>query len=259
MQTFQLSLFEEVTLKESKKATKNRSKPTDSYVSTKVTAYRITDRKTDRSYIGVSMEPEVRFATHKKGFLSNKELNDLMSSRAEDAIYEKIEEFDDPFYRVNSKKSRATRIEAFLIQYYNTIENGMNTALFFHHDYFDTTFWKRVLTPKMYENYIMADKSLLNQRSLKYYSNKQTQRQNKKPNYKEVKIWIVDYLKEIESKEIKVSVLAEKIGKIDRHNLFKLMNREDYGAVSFKKLFYFIRMLEDYIGIPHRDFPNLFE
>ena len=259
MQTFQLSLFEEKMSKDSKKQKSMSLKPNSNYVSTKVTAYRITDIKTERSYIGVSMEPEVRFATHKKGFLSNNELNELMSSRPEDALYEKIEEFDDPSYRVNGKKSRAIRIEAFLIQYYNTIENGMNTALIFHHDYSDTTFWKEVLTPKMYENYIMADKSLLNQRSLKYYSNKQTQRQNKKPYYKEVKIWIVDYLKEIESKEIKVGVLAEKIGKIDRHNLFKLMNREDYGAVSFKKLFHFIRELEDYIGIPHRDFPNLFE
>ena len=259
MPIIQLSLFEEKTSKDSKNSTRKCKKPTNSYISTRVTAYRITDRKTDRSYIGVSMEPEVRFAIHKKGFLSNKEMNDLMSSRPEDAVYQKIEEFDDPSYRVNGKKSRAIKIEAFLIQYYNTIENGMNTALIFHHDYSDTIFWKEVLTPKMYENYIMADKSLLNQRSLKYYSNKQTQRQNKKPYYKEVKIWIVDYLKEIESKEIKVGVLAEKIGKIDRHNLFKLMNREDYGAVSFKKLFHFIRELEDYIGIPHRDFPNLFE
>ena len=252
----QLSLFEEKVKKESSKTTKKRPKPRNADVSIKVTTYRISDRKTDRSYIGVSMEPDVRFATHKKGFLSNKELNDLMSSRPNDVVYEKIEEFDDPFYRANIKESRAIKIEAFLIQYYNTIEHGMNTTLIFHHDYFDTDFWKEILTQKMYENYIMADKSLLNQRSLKHCTVKKNTRQNKRPVHKEGKIWIIEYLKELDSLEIKVAVLAKKIGNIDRVNLFKLMNQEDYGSVSFKKLLNFVRKLEKHLSIPQRDLPN---
>jgi len=259
MSITQLSLFEEKVVMKKLKSKKQFLNSTNSHVDTKVTAYRIIDKKTNRSYIGVSMELGVRLATHKKGVHSNKELNELMNTRPEDVEYERIEEFDDPNYKVNSQNSRATKIESYLIQYYNTIENGMNTALYFHYDYTDISFWKEVLTPRMYENYIMADKSLLNQRSLKYYSNKQVVRQNNKPYNKEIKIWIIDYIRELENRGIKVYVLAETIGKIDRHNLFKLMNRDDYGAVSNKKLICFIRKLEDQVGIPQRDFPNPFD
>lgn len=258
MSITQLGLFEEKVSKKSVNSTTESVDPTNSNVITKVTAYRIIDKKTNRSYIGVSMELGVRLATHKKGIHSNKELNELMNTRPEDVEYERIEEFDDPNYKVNNQNSRATKIESYLIQYYNTIENGMNNALYFHYDYTNVSFWKEVLTPRMYENYIMADKSLLNQRSLKYYSSKQATRQNKKPYNKEIKIWIIDYIRELENRGIKVYVLAETIGKIDRHNLFKLMNRDDYGAVSNKKLFCFIRKLEDQVGIPQRDFPDIF-
>lgn len=129
MTIVQLNLFGEIIgdevnneVDESNLNTKN------SYIEATVSAYRILDKLTNQSYIGVSIDPATRLSTHKKGKTSNKVLNKLMNERPDDVQFEIIDEFFDPMYKTNDTESRAVKIEAFLIQVYDSIENGMNTV-----------------------------------------------------------------------------------------------------------------------------------
>lgn len=260
MSVTQLSLFND----EAKKVVEEKFidaniNSKNSHIESLVSAYRILDRLTNRSYIGVSIDPSIRMSVHKKGKTSNKELKELMNKRPHDAQFDIIEEFFDPMYRSNHPDSRATKIESFLIQVYDAIENGMNTALMFHHDYKDDTFWKEVLTDKLYDIYSVANHDLLNTRSNRNYSSKQIIRKNNKPYHKELKLWMVEYILELELKGIKVISLAKQLAKIDRSNLFKLMRREDFGAVSDRKLAKFIKDLEEHLEIPKREFPLIID
>lgn len=255
MSVTQLSLFNEEANKVVEKEfidTNINSK--NSHIESMVSAYRILDKLTNRSYIGISIDPISRMSVHKKGKTSNKDLNNLMKQRPDDVQFEIIEEFLDPMYKSNNPESRAVRIEAFLIQVYDSIENGMNTALMFHHDYKDSAFWKEVLTDKLHDIYSVANHDLLNFRSRRNLYARTNSRKNNNPSNVEFKLWATEYMLELESKGIKVFVLAQELEKIDRSNLFRFLRQKDYGAVSDRKISSFIRKLENQFGMPHRVF-----
>lgn len=255
MSIIQLSLFEEMELDYEKHDSVGDINAKNSYIEATVSAYRILDKLTNRSYIGVSIDPATRLSTHKKGKTSNKELNKLMNERPDDVQFEIIDEFFDPTYKSNDSESRASKIEAFLIQVYDSIQNGMNSVLIFHHDYTDVSFWKDVLTPKLFDIYLVANHELLNIRSQKNKYLKVNSRKNNKPDEKEYKKWASEYLVELESKGIKTFVLAQKLSKIDRRNLYRFIRQEDYGAISARKLSLFLTKLEKHLNIPHKAFP----
>ena len=256
MSIIQLNLFGEIIgdevnneVNESNLNTKN------SYIEATVSAYRILDKLTNQSYIGVSINPATRLSTHKKGKTSNKVLNKLMNERPDDVQFEIIDEFFDPMYKTNDSESRAVKIEAFLIQVYDSIENGMNTALIFHHDYTDVSFWEEVLSPKLYDIYLVANHELLNTRSIRNLYLKPKIRKNNKPFEKEYKEWAAEYLLSLESKGIKIYSLSKQLAKIDRSNLFRFIRKKDYGAVSAKRISKLLLKIENHLGIPHREVP----
>lgn len=256
MTVIQLDLFDETFDRNlTHKVCEGNFNAKNSYIETMVSAYRILDRLTNRSYIGVSIEPATRIATHKKGKTSNKDLNELMKHRPNDVQFEIIEEFFDSQYKSNDPESRAVQIEAFLIQVYDAIENGMNTALLFHHDYRDVSYWKEVLTDKLFDIYSVANHDLLNKRSVRNLYARPKMRKNNFPTNKEFKVWATDYLLELETKGIKVFVLAQELENIDRSNLFRFMRQQDYGAVSTRKVAAFLKKLENHLGLPCRNFP----
>ena len=256
MSIIQLNLFGEIIDdKANIKVAERKLNAKNSYIETMVSVYRILDKLTNRSYIGVSIDPATRLSTHRKGKASNKLVNKLMNERPEDVQFEIIDEFFDPMYKSNGSECRAVKIEAFLIQVYDSIENGMNTALVFHHDYTDMPYWKEVLTPKLYDIYSVANHELLNTRLLKNLYLKPSIRKNNYPLEKDYKEWACEYLLSLESKGIKIYILSMQLAKIDRSNLFRFIRKNDYGAVSAKRISNLLLKIEEHLGIAHQEFP----
>ena len=221
-----------------------------------VYTYMMLDTKNNKYYIGISIEPYIRYQNYLKGKNSNSEFLREVANRNGDFEFEIIDSFLDNNYSPSSKKCRAAYVESFLINYYDCISNGYNKVLRFHHDYNDITFWKQILTDKLYSLYVSSNHELLNERSIKHCS--KLDYSVAKNNYaKNVdhKRWAMSYLRELNEKGISIYFYGKELDNIDRSVLFRFIKRDNYGSIGSLRVHQFIRKLEVYLGLPKRECP----
>lgn len=222
-----------------------------------VFTYMLFDQKFNKYYIGISKEPYTRYQNYLSGRNSNAEFLHEVNTREEDFKFVIIDKFSVKNYNVKDIQSRAEIIESFLINYYDCMENGYNKTLFFHHDYTDKKFWRSVLTDKIFALYLSSNHDLLNLRSLKYRSGKNTTTipSNSKPKDVAYKRWAIDYLNELEEKGISIYIYGKQLENLDRTNLFRLVKKNSFSSIGSRRLHRFIRSLEEHLSLQKRKCP----
>lgn len=229
-----------------------RSNPVNSMVS----IYQIFDRVNNEFYVGISIKPYMRYSSHMSGESVTSNLSKEMKERPDDFTFSIVEQFNDPNYSSTSSTCRAAMIEAFLINYHNSVTKGYNKALRFHHDYNDEEFWEEVLPPILFGYYKTSNHDLLNERSLRECSRKDySLPATINPSDLFYKNWAIDYLNEMYSNGIPIYTLAKKLDGMSRSSLSKLIKKENYGSVSSKRIHQVIRAIESQIGLPKKEYP----
>lgn len=225
-------------------------------VDTIVSIYQIFDRVSNKFYVGISIRPYMRYSSHMSGESETSILSKEMKKRPDDFFFTIVEQFNDANYNPNSPNCRASMIEAFLINYHNAVTEGYNRTLRFHHDYTDEAFWEEVLPPKLLGYYKTANHNLLNERSLKECSRKDYSiPATINPSDLFYKNWAIDYLNEMYSNGIPIYILAKKLNGMSRSSLSRLIKKDNYSAVSSKRIHQVIRAIEEQIGLPKKEYP----
>jgi hypothetical protein len=127
-----------------------------------VTAYVIVDQKNRKTYVGHTMEPDIRIAYHLAG-KTNSSLIKITKTRPNDLSELCRFKFTDPNYS-HSENSLAKWVEAFLVAYYDSLDCGYNTQFNYDHDFKDIDFWASKLKGELFGMYEDSDHDLLNQR-----------------------------------------------------------------------------------------------
>ncbi len=258
MEYLQLTLLPELyssenTVNDYQKMRKHDENQKDSSL---VYTYMMFDKKHNKYYVGISIEPYNRYQSYLSGRNANSELLQEISDREEDFKFEIIDSFIDENYTPKTERCRATMIESFLINYYDCIGKGYNKTLRFHHDYEDITFWKSTLTDKLYLLYLSSNHDLLNSRSLEYCSKgTYATPTNTRPRNVEYKKWAIKYLNELEKKGIRIYGYCKKLEGLDRSNMFRLTKKNSYGSIGSERIHRFIRKLENHLELPKRKCP----
>ena len=224
-------------------------------VDTMVYVYVIFDPITKKRYVGISETPLTRLKTYQRGNGTNTELSAVCKERWDKLSKTVYKEFKDESYTPKDPECRSRIIEAFAINYFDSIENGFNKYLGFHHDYLDTDFWESILPEDLILLYRTSDHHELNKRSLKYVRNQAPYNHGYSTHNLKHKRWAIDYLLKLKDKGVSVQKLAFELCNIDRSNFHRAVNQQMYSSLSARKLYNLVRTIENHLGITPVEYP----
>lgn len=221
-----------------------------------LSVYILHDKKLNIYYVGVSKEPYGRYQAYLSKKHKNRKLIKAMTDHPKDIEFTIIEEFFDPYYKRNDPKCRGVQVESFLMDFYNSILNGYNKSRMFTHDYHDIEFWSEILPPKVLEYFNTSDHNLLNDRANRTATTPYRTRNNP-PKNKEIYDWTVEYILDLEKRGIPVQVLAKRMDNIHHSNLYRYIKGTHRHSVSVKRIYQFLRNLENELELLKRPDPIL--
>ncbi len=217
---------------------------------TVVYVYSIYDPETKKRYVGISQYPDYRLRTYQKGAkCANSAFKSICNDRWDSLSKDIICKFVDYNYVATNPKCRARIIEAFVINFFNAIDNGFNKYLGFHHDYYDADFWEDILPEELVMLYQSCDPKVLNERSEKHVRNISVDKVGNEVKHLEFKEWAVDYLITMKNNSVKVQKLAHELMGLDRSNFHRTINNRLYNRMSARTLYKLIRRIEQELNI----------
>lgn len=226
-------------------------------VDTMVSVYIIYDPITTKRYVGISQSPDTRLKNYQQGNGANMELDTVCRDRWDLLSKNIYNKFRDEFYTPTNPNCRSRMIEAFAINYFDSIENGFNKYLGFHHDYTDTDYWEDVLPEEFILLYRTSNHETLNQRSLKHVRNTTPVDYGNSTHNLHHKLWAIDYLLSLKDRGVSVQKLGKELVGLDRSNLHRVLNERKYNSISAKKLYQLVRAIENHLGISPVECPYL--
>lgn len=221
-----------------------------------VAVYTIFDPVTRKIYVGISRTPDKRIFDHQKGSQTSEEFVNVCQTRWDSLVTKVYTKFRDENYSPSSTNSLSRIIESFAINYFDSIENGFNVNLDHHHDFNDTEFWEGILPEDLLDLYRYSDHDVLNERSLRNIRSQNAYHpSNTKVRNKDFKDWAIDYLIELQRKDVKVQKMAYRLLNIRRENLYKFINKRSYAHLSASKTYQLIRAIETELNIIPSEYP----
>ena len=227
-----------------------------SAVDAMVAVYTIYDPVTRKIYVGISKTPDKRLVEHQRGSQTGDEFYNVCQTRWDILVTKVYTKFRDENYSPASTNCLARVVESFAINYFDSIENGFNTTLDHHHDFNDTEFWEDILPEDLLALYRYCDHDILNERSLRNIRSQNAYHPtNTRIRNKDFKDWAIDYLIELQRKDVKVQKMAYRLLNIRRENLYKFINKRSYAHLSAAKTYQLIRAIETELNIIPSEYP----
>jgi len=218
-----------------------------------ISVYVIEDIVTQRKYVGISNDPLSRIANHYSGKGSRALFNDyqLRPSDFKDSI---LGSFSDPNFSKNNTQSLAYHVEALMIAFYNSINEGYNTKFYINVDFEEESFWLNILPSNFQKFYINSNKIQLNKNIENYLPTKYDLRLNILSSTRydvKVKNLYRKKLQEMIDKRIPIYLYAKDLCNINRSQLHRFMKGMN-SAHANDRLAELIFKIEDYLDIEHR-------
>lgn len=217
--------------------------------------YVIEDIVSQKKYVGISMDPLGRIASHFSGY-GNTELFKEITDRRSDFEYRVLESFIDNEFSPSNTNSLAYHVEALMIAFYDSIRSGYNTKFYIKSDFTDESFWLSILPDNFKKFYINSDKKQLNKNiesSLPKKYHLKINCNNNESAFYDVRLKIIyrKKLKELLDKKILVYILAKDLCNIHRSQINRFM-RGMNGALKINRIAELIEKIEEYLDIAHR-------
>ena len=229
------------------------TKPSTSFK--EISIYVIEDIVSQKKYVGISMDPLGRIASHFSGNGSTELFKDI-SDRRSDFEYRVLESFIDNEFSPSNTNSLAYHVEALMIAFYDSIRSGYNTKFYIKSDFTDESFWLSLLPDNFKKFYINSDKEQLNRNiesSLPKKYHLKINCNNNESAFYDVRLKIIyrKKLKELLDKKILVYILAKDLCNIHRSQINRFM-RGMNGALKTNRIAELIEKIEEYLDIAHR-------
>ena len=218
-----------------------------------ISIYVIEDIVSQKKYVGISMDPLGRIASHFSGNGSTELFRDI-SDRRSDFEYRVLESFIDNEFSPSNTNSLAYHVEALMIAFYDSIRSGYNTKFYIKSDFTDETFWLSILPDNFKKFYLNSNKKTLNENIQNYLPSKYIMRMNdfKSPWYEvESKRLYRKHLQSLIDKKIPIYAYAKNFCNINRSQLHRFMKGMS-GALRTTRLAELVEKIEDYLDVAHR-------
>lgn len=221
----------------------------------KIYIYVIEDIVSQKKYVGISMDPLGRIASHLSGS-GNTELYKEYKNRRSDFEYRVLESFTDNDFSPSNTKSVAYHVEALMIAFYDSIRSGYNTKFYINSDFTNELFWLSILPENFKKFYINSDKEQLNKNiisSIPKKYNLKINSDNSESVFYDVRLKRIyrKKLKELFDKKILVYILAQDLCSIHRSQLNRFMQGMN-GALKTKRIADLIERIEEHLDVEHR-------
>lgn len=250
-------MFEQLSLKISTprdfKTQADKINVQEESIKKEISVYVIEDIVTQRKYVGISNDPLSRIASHYSGKGNRTLYNDylLRPSDFKDSI---LGSFSDPNFSKNNTQSLAYHVEALMIAFYNSINEGYNTKFYIKVDFEEESFWLNILPDNFQKFYINSNKIQLNKNIENYLPTKYDLRLNILSSTRydvKAKNLYRKKLQEMIDKRIPVYLYAKDFCNINRSQLHRFMKGMN-SAHANDRLAELIFKIEDYLDIKHR-------
>lgn len=215
--------------------------------------YVIEDVVTQKKYIGISAVPLARIASHYSGKGSRDLYNDILA-RKTDFKETILGSFNDPTFSNMNTQSLAHHVEALMIAFYDSINNGYNTKYYIDADFENEEFWLSILPDSFKKFYINSNKKQLNINIQDYLPSKYIMRLDdfKSPKLSnDAKELYRKHLQLMIDKKIPVIHYAKNLCNINRSQINRFM-RGMNGALRLNRIENLIDRIEEYLDIAHR-------
>lgn len=215
-------------------------------VEARVFVYVLVDRINRKTYVGHTIEPEIRIAYHLAG-KTNSSLKEISEHRPNDLTELCRYEFVDPNYS-HSEKSIAKWVEAFLIAYYDSLNDGYNVQYNYDHDFLDIDFWVKKLPPNIVEIYLESDHYQLNKHVEDHLSFSRQVYKSSKNEYERIaKKLLREQLNMYHSMPIKYTTIISDSGIANVGNDYKFRKGSDT-VLSIKRVYELVKHFEEVLG-----------
>lgn len=218
-----------------------------------ISVYVIEDIVSQKKYVGISVDPLGRIASHLSGN-GNTEIYKELKNRRADFEYRVLDSFIDNDFTPSNTHSIAYHVEALMIAFYDSLRSGYNTKFYINSDFTDESFWLSILPENFKKFYINSDKEQLNRNIKNSIPKKYHLKINNNTSiFYDVRLKILyrRKLQELIDKKILVFILAQELCNIHRSQLNRFMQGMN-GALKTKRIAELIDKIENHLDIAHR-------